>query len=221
MKKIISFSLWGNNSKYTLGAIENIKLAKEIYPTWICRFYIDKNLDLGYVEQISSFSNTEIILCDESVCLNKMMWRFLAIDDIDVDIMISRDADSRLSIREKICIDIWENSDKIFHSIIDHPYHYRIMGGMWGIKKNSLFIMKELINQWASNNDYNNDQTFLNTIIYPKIENSYLLHDSITLKNFPIPFDNDYHFIGEIFEGNNQRADHYEILMKYISENML
>ena len=40
MKKIISFCLWGDNPKYTIGAIENAKLAKTIYPDWTCRFYV-------------------------------------------------------------------------------------------------------------------------------------------------------------------------------------
>jgi hypothetical protein len=40
MKKIISYSLWGDLPLYTVGAISNAKQAKEIYPGWICRFYI-------------------------------------------------------------------------------------------------------------------------------------------------------------------------------------
>ena len=39
MKKIISFSLWGNNKGYYDGAVKNILLAQKIYPDWICRFY--------------------------------------------------------------------------------------------------------------------------------------------------------------------------------------
>ena len=32
MKKIISFSLWGNNPKYTIGTIQNDKLTPIIFP---------------------------------------------------------------------------------------------------------------------------------------------------------------------------------------------
>ena len=42
MKKIISFSLWGDNTRYLFGAIQNIELAKIYYPDWICRFYINE-----------------------------------------------------------------------------------------------------------------------------------------------------------------------------------
>lgn len=217
MKNIISFSLWGNNSKYTLGAIENIKLSNSIFPEWICRFYVDKNLDAEILKEIRSYSNTEIIFADDSLCVNKMMWRFTAIDDPDVGVMLSRDADSRLSLREKACVDIWLQSHEIFHSIIDHPYHYKIMGGMWGIKKNNIVNMKILMSNWSSSNHHNNDQAFLNSVLYPIICNSYMLHDSIGLKNFPIPPDPNYHFVGEIFQGNNQRAEHYVVLPHYKS----
>ena len=38
MKKVISFSLWGDNPKYTIGAIKNAELIDTIYPGWIGRF---------------------------------------------------------------------------------------------------------------------------------------------------------------------------------------
>ena len=37
--KLITFSLWGQDPKYLVGAIRNAELASEIYPDWICRFY--------------------------------------------------------------------------------------------------------------------------------------------------------------------------------------
>ena len=39
-KKVISFSLYGNDPKYCVGAIKNAKLAKYIYPDWVCRFKV-------------------------------------------------------------------------------------------------------------------------------------------------------------------------------------
>ena len=39
MKKIISFSLWGNSPKYLIGALKNADLAKEFYRDWECHFY--------------------------------------------------------------------------------------------------------------------------------------------------------------------------------------
>ena len=43
MVKVISFSLWGNQTKYTIGAIRNAELVRELYPNFECWFYIHKD----------------------------------------------------------------------------------------------------------------------------------------------------------------------------------
>ena len=45
MKKIISYSLWGNDPKYCVGAVKNALLRGKIYPNWISRFYVHKDVD--------------------------------------------------------------------------------------------------------------------------------------------------------------------------------
>jgi glycosyltransferase involved in cell wall biosynthesis len=62
MKKIISFSIWGENPKYTIGAIKNAELSLEIYPDWICRFYIGKSVPYDIIETLKNMKNTEMIL---------------------------------------------------------------------------------------------------------------------------------------------------------------
>ena len=211
MKKIISFSLWGNNPKYTIGALKNANLALTIYPGWICRYYVGKSVPDDIINQLESLNNVEIIKMDEEGNWNSMFWRFYAIDDDDVEIMISRDADSRLSLREKLCVDEFMKSDKLFHSIIDHPFHGGIMGGMWGAKKGLITNIKSLINSWEKTNEWQTDQSFLNTIIRPIIQNSYLLHDSINLKNIPSKREN-YEYIGENLEYNDNIKNIFVIL---------
>jgi len=39
MKKVISFSLWGDNPTYNIGAIKNAKLALDYYPDFECWFW--------------------------------------------------------------------------------------------------------------------------------------------------------------------------------------
>jgi hypothetical protein len=60
-----------------------------------------------------SYDNTEVVVMDEEGTPNSMMWRFTACDDDDVEMFISRDTDSRLSIREKEAVDEWIESGKI------------------------------------------------------------------------------------------------------------
>src|SRR5262249_24978441 len=43
-RNVISFSLWGSNKRYLAGALRNVKLASDIYPDWLCRFYVDETV---------------------------------------------------------------------------------------------------------------------------------------------------------------------------------
>jgi hypothetical protein len=149
MKKIISFSLWGDNPKYTIGAIKNVELSKTIYPDWICRFYCGKSVPLDIIEKLKSYDNVEVIEMDEDGNWSGMFWRFYPASEDDVDIIISRDCDSRLSLRERLAVKEWIDSDKGFHIMRDHPQHgTQILGGMWGVKKGVLPQMKEEINNF-------------------------------------------------------------------------
>jgi len=211
MKKIISFSLWGNNPRYTFGAIRNAELAEIIYPEWTCRYYTGSSTPEETIYALDKKQNVEIVKMDEEGEWNSMFWRFFPASEDNVEIMISRDCDSRLSEREKSCVDQWIASDKKFHCMIDHPFHGGIMGGMWGVKRGTINNIKELINKWPKNNQWQTDQSFLNTVITPMISNSKMLHDSIGLKNFPSKRI-DYHFVGEIFDGNDHRHEQYTVL---------
>ena len=54
MKKVISFSLWGNNPTYNIGAIKNAELAKEFYPDFECWFYIhEETVPFEYNKKIT------------------------------------------------------------------------------------------------------------------------------------------------------------------------
>ena len=208
MKKIISFSLWGNDPKYTHGAIKNAVLAKTIYPEWICRFYIGKSTPQNILDELGKNDNVEIKIMDHQGEWNSMFWRFYPIADEDTEIMISRDCDSRLSMRERLCVDEFIESDKMFHTMIDHPFHGGIMGGMWGAKKGILNEMKKLIDAWPKTNQWQTDQSFLNSVIAPLVSDKIMIHDSINKKNFLSEREN-YHFVGEVFNGDDVRYGHY------------
>ena len=64
-----------------------------------------------------------------------MFWRFFAHDETDCEYVVFRDADSRISKREKMAVDEWIQSGKSIHIMRDHPYHtVPILGGMWGCR---------------------------------------------------------------------------------------
>jgi hypothetical protein len=62
MVKVISFSLWGDNPTYTIGAIKNAELAKEYYPDFECWFYIHtESVPSTIIEKLGDMNNVKII----------------------------------------------------------------------------------------------------------------------------------------------------------------
>ena len=211
--KLITFSLWGYDLKYLRGAIKNAELAKEIYPGWLCRFYVGSNTPFGIVHQLNKFDHVQIVQ-KKIGDWRGMFWRFEPASEDGVEAMISRDTDSRLSLREKAAVDEWLASDKGFHIMRDHPYHkFPVLGGMWGAKAGTIPNMKELIDNWDQKNVYGTDYEFFAGCITPNITNNVLVHDEFFGgKPFPTPREN-YEFVGQIFDENeNTVQEHVEAL---------
>jgi hypothetical protein len=212
MKKVISFSLWGDNPKYTIGAIKNAELIDTIYPGWIGRFYCGKSVPIDIIEILKTYTNVEVIEMEENGDWSGMFWRFYACEDSDV--MISRDTDSRLNLREKNAVDEWLNSDKDFHIMRDHPYHNAlILGGMWGVRNGILKNIVDLIKNYNKGDFWQVDQNFLREQIYPIVVNTSFVHDSYHnlnswSKNFSIERI-DQEFVGDVFDEHNQRHSQY------------
>ncbi len=218
MKKVISFSLWGENPKYTIGALKNADLATRFYPEWICRFYVAKNVPLHAIQGLLARNNTEIFIMNERSDWTGMFWRFFAACDPFVDVMISRDTDSRLGEREMLAVKEWENSDRGFHIMRDHPWHgTKILGGMWGGKKGLIPNMAELIRDYQKGDFYQVDQNFLREVIYPLIHDNALIHDPIFDKK-PFPSERaGYQFVGQVFDEHDQPVvGHLEELKKFL-----
>jgi len=208
MKKIISFSLWGDDPKYCIGAIKNAKLTNQIYPGWTSRFYCGKSVPSNIIEQLIEIQNCEVLIVDELGNWSGMFWRFLAASDSDVDVMISRDCDSRLNLREKSAVDQWMKSSKEFHIMRDHPWHTAlILGGMWGVKYPKLNNMITLVDKYSKGDFWQVDQNFLKEIIYPIIQNDCMIHDEFFITNSNrLPFPSNrigQEFVGESFDEND------------------
>mgnify|MGYP001337059175 FL=1 len=205
--KIIAFSLWGDNPKYTMGAIKNAEIAQSLFPDWTCRFYIGPDVPQYIVKQLTDL--------DSECCpmggsgWNGMFWRFFAADSHDT--MISRDTDSRLGLREKAAIDEWLDSDKDFHIIRDHPYHAtEILGGMWGARNGILKGLKSMIQKHDNgtfDDKYQVDQNFLRDVVYPMVKDRAVVHDEFFEKKpFPEhaePRTNSY-FVGQVYDHLDQ-----------------
>jgi len=227
MKKVITFSLWGNIPKYTVGAIKNAELANIFYPDFEYWFYIHKDtVDKEIIEKIQKIKNTKIIMKEGNLLTSKpMCWRFEAIDDPDVEVMMPRDTDTRILLREKLAVDEWLNSDKLIHIMRDHyKYHtHKIFGGMFGTKKIPIITSWiDILNNFSQKNMKKHyDLHFLN-IIMSKINNNnimihspYKLFPNENIKNFPIPYDEKYLFVGcYVYEDESLYQEHHDLLIK-------
>lgn len=206
MNKIISFSLWGDNPKYTVGAIKNAELAPLIYPGWICRFYVGDDVP-DYIKESLRHLDSEIIDMKSSGGCNGMFWRFMAADSDDI--IISRDTDSRLGFREKHAVDEWLGSDKDFHIMRDHPYHNAvIMGGMWGARNGILAGISRAIDEYdrgTFDNAYQVDQNFLRDWVYPRVSGRFIEHDEVLKrKRFPSLRLSNTDFVGQVYDQHDQ-----------------
>ena len=214
MRKLISFSLWGNDPKYTIGAIKNAQLLESIYPGWVCRFYVGLSVPNEIVKTLKSINNVEVFLMDKNGDWSSMFWRFYGAGDENYDVIIFRDTDSRINTREKLAVDEWLSSNKSFHIMRDHPWHgARILGGMWGVKNNKLRNISKQIEGFNTDNHYQVDQEFLSNIIFPIIGDDVMVHDEFFSNNpFPTPREN-HHFVGEVFNENDIRdPEHWKMI---------
>jgi hypothetical protein len=213
MKRIIAMSLYGNNPRYTLGAIENAKLKNTIYPEWVLRFYVGPEVDKAIVKQLNDLgSETQIIETyvttgqpNTNSALEGTIWRFLPISEPNTEYFISRDADSRLNVRERAAVDAWIASGKKAHVMRDHYLHglasqngkAYMMCGMWGIKGGVILDIVSLLKKFRFTGQYWDDADFLNAYVWPLVKDDILSHGFYGL---PFPPHAPYKgFVGEAF----------------------
>lgn len=186
--KVISFSLfnppmnnnhWSNPDLqvYIQGAIENTQLSNVYFPEWTCRIYIGSNIDKNVVKQLEKCGAETIEMEHDRTWLGTC-WRFLPIQDPDVDVFISRDIDARLNSRDAWVVNQWLETDKTYHIIRDHPGHrWEMLAGLWGAKNFTDEHFFSKIDQFYSTSDptFQTDQMFLSHYYHKYIDKSDVL----------------------------------------------
>lgn len=220
--KYLSFSLWGDKPIYNVGAIKNAELWKNIYTDWQMVVYYDKSVPIETIDKLNDLDVLTIDVTEKN--LYGMFWRFLAVDLPESEYCVFRDTDSRITVREKMAVDEWIESEKSIHVMRDHPAHgipygndrLGILGGMWGIKSKVISLVDMIENFTTGKNlSYGSDQTFLRTI-YSIFENDRTTHDNFFEKK-PFPIVREYgRFVGDrIDEHDNPVGEDY----KYVLNN--
>jgi hypothetical protein len=204
-KKVISFSLYGNLPKYDQGMLANIALAKEIYPGWQVRVYVPWDYQLS--EQLHAAGAEVCMVNDDRIKDLPMCWRFLACEDPEVHVAIFRDADSRLSIKEKVAVDEWLNTGRVFHIMRGHVNHYcyPILGGMWGVYAGNLQLFGPMT-KWNISR-YSGDMMFLEQYVWPHVTIRNAIVHGVNSGDRPFPSHPpcEVDFIGQSWEADGSK----------------
>ncbi len=183
-RNVIAYTLFGDSPRYCEPAILNVEIAKELFPHWRCRVYLDDSVpeairlrlhDAG--AQIVDMSGAQ------HAGVHPLMWRFLAADDASVERFLIRDADALLSEREQAAVNEWIASPYWFHHIRDYFTHTELLlAGLWGGCRGVLPELKPLMQQWlARQTDITRfaDQIFLRETVWSTLRQSVMQHDDL------------------------------------------
>lgn len=228
---IISFSLYGDQKKYTIGALKNAELAAKFYPGWRCIYHVSLSVPMETTSALLRMDNVELVYLDDYNALLPvgdnnipgMFTRFMAFDG-PYDYVISRDVDSRIDAREVAAVNQWIESGKKLHVMRDHFAHARpINGGLWGLKlklehqSHIEFQMMKKALVWCNQQngrpiDYGDDQQFLCSIVWPHFNHSVMEHDSFSRHAYknarPFPTKRiGQDFCGQVFDENDVPRD--------------
>ena len=208
--KLVTFSLWGDDPKYCVGAIRNAELMRSIYPGWMARFYVGQSVPSDVIKELR-YHTDQIVEMPEPGDWTGMFWRFYPASEDDVSVFISRDCDSRITEREMLAVNKWLLGPKLIHVMRDHPEHSTpMMGGMWGAKQNALPNLREQIEEYIRGDFWQVDQNFLREIVWPANYHKVLVHDDwnrfpqAETKPFPTPREAE-DFVGSIIGPNGER----------------
>jgi hypothetical protein len=215
--KVISYSLWGDNPVYTIGAIRNAELAADLLPDWKCIFYCFESVPANIVVKLQTMDNCIVRIVSGQGDRRSAVQRFFPAEEDGVEYLISRDTDSRLSPREVLAINQWISEGTDVHIMRDHPYHgVPILAGMWGVRGGRLKGIQNYCEEFVSkmDGDYKfQDQDFLTAWVWSRVTNGELtacIHDPFFQKT-PFPADSTrgdsnggVMFVGQCFDENDK-----------------
>ena len=208
-RKIIAFTLFGSDPRYLRGALQNVLVARTLYPCWTCRFYVDDSVDATFLKVMTE-EGAETIH-DESGdhdIRHRLCRRFLVSDDPEVGLFIVRDCDSVVSEREAAAVAEWLGSGEPFHVMRDWYTHTDpMLAGLWGGTAGMFPDMAGAIEQYRTDVPLNSnwDQFFLRNRVWPAIRDHVMVHDRCfdahRAQPFPTPTPS-----GSIHVGQNEHA---------------
>lgn len=157
----------------------NVQLINQFYPDWRIYIALGEGVPDDIIAALQSQKNVVLYKTNKEGGVN-MHIRFFVFDGADIDVMVVRDADSRIHARDRWCINRWLQNGRGAMITRDHMNHNNnILGGLWGIRKGVFpegmtmrYLYKDIITKLMSpeyNFVYGDDQNILSDGIYPLI----------------------------------------------------
>jgi hypothetical protein len=221
MKILISYSVFGRDDKYLIGALKNAE-AKRAYDALgdVTQVFVLGN-DVPLWVAIGLERRGAEVLQGGPWAEHSILAR-QTVADLPCDAFFVRDVDSRPGPREALAMAAWLHSSDAFHVMRDHPFHFNpVMAGMWGgvprMFRDPHPKMIERINAWKEANPipavgqhYGYDQALLADVLWPFMkQHGVLQHDSFHRPRFAgaVPFpdgDPTKHFVGAVFDAESR-----------------
>lgn len=218
MVQVFSFCLYNPpNPLYYTGLFENVVMIHKYFPNFHIYIYIGNDVPKQTCDDLQAYPNVRLYFTGEIGAVN-MIHRFFAIDEPGVEVMLVRDADSRVHWKDRWAISQFlAEPTAMVHTIRDAPVHTApIMGGLWGMKKIAGFSIRSMYEEYKTRvpieDRWGVDQYFLRLALYPHVKPVLLIHSSNGWKWEPsehivmFPFA----YSREVFCGRNEYGTYAE-----------
>ena len=180
-QQVIAFTLFGSKPRYLRGALQNVLAARDLYPGWTCRFYVDDSVDATFLEVIEA-EGAELVrdTSGDRDLRHLLTRRFDVADDAKVGRFMVRDCDSVVNPREAAAVAQWIESGLPFHAMRDWWTHTDpMLAGLWGGIAGVFPDMSGRIAGFIGDKPLstNWDQYFLRDQVWPAIRDQVMVHD--------------------------------------------
>lgn len=180
--QVISYSLYGHKPVYTEMLAMSLSAAPVLFPGWQVWVYVDETVPAAARERLTRAGAILKDTGSRELKFPKTTWRFLALEDEQVERVIFRDADSFLTPREVPCVREWMASGAAVHSIRDWFTHSELLlAGMWGARAAGFRKIRQALEHFVERpfTPSHGDQHFLRRYVWPYAQHSVVVHDSV------------------------------------------
>lgn len=213
LKKVIAYSLYGTNPRYTNVVSRVVENAKRVYPGWTVRIFVPADFNTAPLKEL----NVDVCVVQGSKCPSPMWYRMYFLNDLPADYTLVRDIDSLLTMRESRAVKKWVDSGLDMHVMRDAKsgHDVAINGGMFGVRKTANVNWRAILDTYKDKRDYGADLDVLANAIFDRaVPKAHILqHDSHTCVKWgaqPFPdndLDDGVHYVGEAVRDDGR--NHY------------